>query len=70
MRFDIADENKLKDIIKGAVRDVFEKEMMKLRLLLTPYVSDEEQGEIEESYAEPSKEVASTLVLEEEYCGR
>ena len=66
MRFDIADENKLKDIIKGAVRDVFEEEMMKLRLLLTPYVSDEEQREIEESHGEPSKEVASTLVLEEE----
>jgi len=67
MKFDIADENKLKDIIKGAVRDVFEEEMMKLRLLLTPYVSDEEQREIEESYGEPSKkEVASTLVLEEE----
>jgi hypothetical protein len=66
MRFDIADENKLKDIIKGAVRDVFEEEMMKLRLLLTPYVSDEEQREIEESYGEPSKEVASRLVLEEE----
>jgi hypothetical protein len=66
MRFNIADENKLKDIIKGAVRDVFEEEMMKLRLLLTPYVSDEEQREIEESYGEPSKEVASTLVLEEE----
>ena len=66
MRFDIADENKLKDIIKGAVRDVFEEEMMKLRLLLTPYVSDGEQREIEESYGEPSKEVASRLVLEEE----
>ena len=65
MNFDIADENKLKDIIKGAVRDVFEEEMMKLRLLLTPYVSDEEQREIEESYGEPSEEVASTLVLEE-----
>jgi len=64
MKFDIADENKLKDMIKGAVRDVFEEEMMKLRLLLTPYVSDEEQREIEESYGEPSKEVARTLVLD------
>jgi len=63
MIFDIAHENKLKDIIKSAVRHVFEEEMMKLRLLLTAYVSDEEQWEIEESYAEPSKEVASTLVL-------
>ncbi len=66
MRFDIADEDKLKDIIKDAVKDVFEEEMMKLRLLLIPYVSDEEQREIEESYGEPSKEVTSTLVLEEE----
>jgi len=70
MRFDIADEDKLKDIIKDAVKDVFEEEMMKLRLLLIPYVSDEEQREIEESYGEPSKEVTSTLVLEEEWCGR
>ena len=66
MRFDIADEDKLKDIIREAVKDVFEEEMMKLRLLLIPYVSDEEQREIEESYGEPSKEVTSTLVLEEE----
>ncbi len=66
MRFDIADEDKLKDIIKDAVKDVFEEEMMKLRLLLIPYVSDEEQREIEESYGEPSKEVTSTLLLEEE----
>jgi len=66
MRFDIANEDKLKDIIKDAVKDVFEEEIMKLRLLLIPYVSDEEQREIEESYGEPSKEVTSTLVLEEE----
>ena len=66
MRFDIADEDKLKDIIKDAVKDVFEEEMMKLRLLLIPYVSDEEQMEIEERYGGPSKEVTSTLVLEEE----
>lgn len=66
MRFNVADEDKLKDMIKGAVRDVFEEEMMKLRLLLTPYVSDEEQREIEESYGGPLKEVARTLVLEEE----
>ncbi len=30
MIFDIAHENKLKDIIKSAVRHVFEEEMMKL----------------------------------------
>ena len=59
------DEQKLKDIIKEAVRDVLEDELMKMRLLLAPYVSDEEQKEIEESYGEPSKEVVRALRLEE-----
>ncbi len=65
MRFEIANENRLKDIVREAVRDVLEEEMMKVKLLLTPYVSDEEQREIEESYREPSKQVARTLILEE-----
>jgi len=65
MKVEIADENKLKDLIREAVRDVLEEEVMKVKLLLTPYVSDEEQREIEESYGQPSKEVARTLVLEE-----
>ena len=59
------DEEKLKDIIKEAGRDVLEDELMKMRLLLAPYVSDEEQKEIEESYGEPSKEVVRALRLEE-----
>jgi translation elongation factor EF-Ts len=59
------DEEKLKDIIKEAVRDVLEDELMKMRLLLSPYVSDEEQKEIEESHGEPSKEVVRALRLEE-----
>lgn len=59
------DEEKLKDIIKEAVRDVLEDELMKMRLLLAPYVSDEEQKEIEESYGEPSKEGVRALRLEE-----
>ncbi len=65
MKFEIANENRLRDIIREAVRDVLEEEMMKVKLLLTPYVSDEEQREIEESYREPSKQVARTLILEE-----
>jgi len=63
MKFEIADETKLKNIVKEAVKDVLEEEMIKLRLLLTPYVTDEEQTEIEESYGEPSKEVGKTLIL-------
>lgn len=65
MSLKIADEAKLKEIVKEAVRDVLEDEIIKMRLLFMPYVSDEEQREIEESYGKPSKEVAKTLILEE-----
>jgi len=65
MKIDAIDEVKLKNIIKDAVRDVLEEEMIKLRLLFAPYISDEEQREIEENYSEPSKDVARTLTLEE-----
>jgi hypothetical protein len=65
MKFEVVDETKLRDIIREAVRDVLEEEMMKLRLLFIPYISNEEQKEIEESYREPSKEVARTLILKE-----
>jgi len=65
MKIDAIDEVKLKNIIKDAVRDVLEEEMIKLRLLFTPYISNEEQREIEENYRQPSKDVARTLTLEE-----
>ena len=59
------DEEKLKNIIKEAVKDALEDELMKMRLLLAPYVSDKEQKEIEEHYGKPSKEVVRALRLEE-----
>ena len=65
MKIDAINEVKLKNIIKDAVRDVLEEEMIKLRLLFAPYISDEEQKEIEENYRQPSKDVARTLTLEE-----
>ena len=65
MKFEIVDETKLRNIMKEAVRDVLEEETMKLRLLFMPYISNEEQKEIEESYGEPSKEVVRTLILKE-----
>ena len=65
MSLKIADETKLKEIVKEAVRDALEDEIMKMRLLFAPYVSDEEQKEIERTYGKPSKETAKTLILEE-----
>ncbi|MBE0427651.1 MAG: hypothetical protein IBX72_13530 [Nitrospirae bacterium] len=65
MDLKIADENRLKKIVKEAVKDALEDEIMKMRLLFAPYVSDEEQKEIERSYGKPLKEPARTLILEE-----
>ena len=65
MKIDTINEVKLKNIIKDAVRDVLGEEMIKLRLLFAPYISDEEQKEIEENYRQPLKDVARTLTLEE-----
>ncbi len=65
MKIDAIDEVKLKNIIKDAVRDVLEEEMIKLRLLFAPYIPNEEQRELEENYRKPSKDVARTLTLEE-----
>ena len=60
MKVEIDDEIKLRNIIKDAVRDVLEEEIG--RLLIMPYVSDEEQKEIEESYGKPSGVVSGTFI--------
>ena len=65
MELEAIDEAKLKVIVKDAVRDVLQEEVMRLRLLFAPYISDEEQREIEENYKGPSKEITRTLTLEE-----
>lgn len=65
MKIEINDETKLKNLIKEALRDVLEEEIAKLRLLAIPFVSDEEQKEIEESYDMPTREVSRTIILKE-----
>ena len=65
MNLEVYDEAKLRQIVKEAVRDALEEELSKMRLLLAPYISDEEQEEIEKSYGEPSRDVSRSLILEE-----
>jgi len=65
MDLKVYDEAKLRQIVKEAVRDALEEELSKMRLLLGPYISDEEQQEIEKSYGEPSEDVSRSLILEE-----
>jgi len=59
------DEIILKKIIKEAVRDVLDEEIIKLQLLFAPYISEKEQKEIEKKYKKPSTEVARTITLKE-----
>ncbi len=65
MNLKIADETKLKEIVKEAVKDALDDEIMRIRLLFASYVSDEEQKEIERNYGKPSKETVKTLILED-----
>jgi len=59
-------KNFKKDLrLSGQIKDALEDEMAKLRLLVVPYVSDEEQQEIEKTYKAPSKQVGKALLLQE-----
>ncbi len=57
-------EEKLRVIIREEISDIVKKEFMKLRLMLIPEISAEEQKEIEELYGEPSFEEAETIELD------
>lgn len=49
-------EKKLKSLIKTSVREALGIELMKLRALLIPAVSVQEQHEIEKKHSEPKRE--------------
>jgi len=66
MNLEQMDETKLRSLIRETVKDVLEEELMKLRLLLAPAISENEQLEIEEAYGEPTREMGRTLSLREE----
>jgi len=65
MNLEALSENKFRKIVKDAVKDAMEEEMAKLYLLIAPYISDEEQKEIERTYQKPSKQIGKTLLLQE-----
>jgi hypothetical protein len=48
-------EKKLKGIIKESVREALQSELMQLRALFLPEVSNEEQNDIEKRYGKPSR---------------
>lgn len=49
------DENYLRDMLKGVVREVIQDEILKLKLSLIPMVSDTEMEEINHEVGAPQK---------------
>lgn len=60
------DKTELYNLIKLAVRDVFEEKLFRVRLEVLPFVSDEEMRQIEEYYDTPKagKDVGRTESLQ------
>lgn len=54
---------KLKTLIKESVKEVLETELMKLRALALPEVSEKEQKDIEKRYGKPSRKRAKSYTL-------
>lgn len=49
------DEEKFYQLIKKAVSEAMEENIIKLKLSLIPYVEDDEMKEIEEIFGDPEK---------------
>ena len=47
------DKKELYDLVKSAVREVFEEELFQIRLEGLPFVSDDEMRQIEKEYGKP-----------------
>jgi hypothetical protein len=58
-------EEQLRTIIREEMSDIIKKEFMKLRLMLIPEISPQEQKEIEELYGQPTYEEAEIIELED-----
>ena len=56
-------ESKLKSLFRETLKEVFSLEFMKLRASLLPFVSNEEQKEIERKYKKPERKVAKSVEL-------
>jgi len=52
-------KKELKAVIKESVREVLNQELMKLRALLLPFVSQKEQGDIEKRYGKPVRQTVN-----------
>lgn len=56
-------EQRLKRLVKESVREALTAELMKLRALALPDVSDQEQRDIERRHGRPSRRAAKTITV-------
>ncbi|TSC55904.1 MAG: hypothetical protein Greene071421_523 [Parcubacteria group bacterium Greene0714_21] len=56
-------EKKLKSLIKQSFREVLKTELVKLRFLALPEISDKEQKDIEKRYGKPSRKRTGSYSL-------
>lgn len=56
-------EKELKTVVKESVREVLAQELMKLRALALPDISDKEQKEIEKLYGKPTRRIAKSVKI-------
>mgnify|MGYP001560168462 FL=1 len=54
-------EKELKIVVKESVREVLAQELMKLRALALPDISNKEQKEIEKLYGKPTRKIAKSI---------
>ena len=57
-------EKKLRSLIKDSVREALGSELMKLRALALPGVSQQEQDDIEKRYGKPSRKKEKSYSLD------
>jgi hypothetical protein len=57
-------KKELKTVIKESVREAISQELMKLRALILPFISQKEQKNIEKKYIKPSRKSAKIITIE------
>ena len=56
-------KKELKRVVKESIREVLKQELMKLRALFMPLVSQKEQRDIEKRYGKPSRKIAKSTEI-------
>ena len=56
-------KRELKNVVRESVQEALSEEMMNLRALLTPYISEKEQEDIERRYEKPTRKILRSKSL-------